>query len=100
MQELLKSSYTGIIKFWARVEEQCSTSGFVLAAKSLTSFSTKKLEEIIAEIAEDSNNIAKLVPIVQERLRRREEENAADERQKANILLDEILKRQQRDREG
>lgn len=48
MRELLKSSYLSIIKFWARVEEKCSTSGFLLAAKSLTSFSTKKLDEIIA----------------------------------------------------
>ena len=100
MRELLKSSYFNIIKFWARVEEQCCTSGFILVAKSVTSFSTKKLDEIIASIAEDSNDIAKLVPIVVERLRRQEHEDAAQELQRAGISLNEIRKLQQEQRES
>ncbi len=99
MRELLKSSYISIIKFWARIEEQCSTSGFILAAKSLTSFSTKKLDEIVSSIAEDSNNIAKLVPVISERLRRQEREDAAQELARAGISLNEIRKHQQENRE-
>ena len=59
--------------------------------KSLTSFSTRKLDEILASLSEDGNRIAKLVPIVQERLNKGEREDAAEEREKAGIARNDIL---------
>ncbi|TQN64766.1 hypothetical protein CSHISOI_10718 [Colletotrichum shisoi] len=99
MQELLVSSYVGIIKFWARVEEQCSTSALLLAGKALASFSTKRLDEILAEMSEDCDCIGKLVPIVQEHLRRGEQADATIERQRAGIVLEQVLKNQAHARE-
>ncbi|KAL0938498.1 uncharacterized protein CTRU02_205108 [Colletotrichum truncatum] len=100
MLDLVVSSYVGIIRFWARVEEQCSTSGLLLVAQSITSFSTKKLDEILEDISQDADDIAKLFPIVQERLRRGEVQDAADERRKAGVQLEQIRKSLQQDREA
>ncbi|OBR07672.1 Zinc finger protein [Colletotrichum higginsianum IMI 349063] len=100
MQELLVSSYIGIIKFWARVEEQCSTSALLLAGKALASFSTKRLDEILAEMSEDCDCIGKLVPIIQEHIRRGEQADATIERQRAGIVLEQVLRNQAQAREG
>ncbi|WQF88870.1 Putative NACHT nucleoside triphosphatase, P-loop containing nucleoside triphosphate hydrolase [Colletotrichum destructivum] len=99
MQELLVSSYIGIIKFWARVEEQCSTSSLLLAGKALASFSTKRLDEILAEMSEDCDCIGKLVPIIQEHIRRGEQADATIERQRAGIVLEQVLRNQAQARE-
>ncbi|TKW49344.1 hypothetical protein CTA1_9024 [Colletotrichum tanaceti] len=99
MQELLVSSYVGIIKFWARVEEQCSTSALLLAGKALASFSTKRLDEILAEMSEDCDCIGKLVPIIQENIRRGEQADATIKRQRAGIVLEQVLKNQAHARE-
>jgi hypothetical protein len=100
MQDFLVSSYVNIIKFWSRVEEQCMTSEIIIVTKALSSLSSKKLDEILADITEDGKNIAKLVPIIQERLRRGENENAAEERRKAGIILGEMLKIQVSEQDG
>ncbi|RDW66363.1 hypothetical protein BP6252_09998 [Coleophoma cylindrospora] len=99
MEKLLVSSYIHILKFWATVEEQCLTSTFLLAAKSLTSFRSRKIDEILADIAADIDNIAKLVPIVQERLRRGEQEDATHERREAGIALEQLLNASREERE-
>lgn len=95
MQRLLVSSYLRILEFWVRVERQCNTCGFMLAVKSLSSFSTRRLDETLAEMAACNEKITKLVPIIQERYRRGEHESARNEWIKANVEL-EILIRDQR----
>ncbi|KAI8630261.1 hypothetical protein F5Y19DRAFT_429484 [Xylariaceae sp. FL1651] len=100
MEKLIVSSYICILKFWAAVEEQCWTSSFLMAAKSLTSFKTRRLDNILADIATNSNNIAKLVPIVQERLRQGEREDAAHERRIAGITLENLLNSSREEREA
>jgi hypothetical protein len=100
MEALLIHSYLNILKFWVRVESQCKTSGFLLAAKSLASFSTRKLDEILADMAEASDNIVKIVPIVQEKYRRGEHEEAANEWRKVDFNLETISRVQNAEREG
>ncbi|KAK6066869.1 cellulosome enzyme [Seiridium cupressi] len=100
LEELIISSYIHILKFWATVEEQCLTSSFLLAAKSLTSFKTKRLDNILSDIAINSTNIEKLVPIVQERLRQGERKDAVNERRMTGITLDGILNIGQKEHEA
>jgi hypothetical protein len=100
MQALLIHSYLNILKFWTRVESQCTTSGFILSAKSLTSFSTRKIDEILADMSEASDNIVKLVPIVQEKARRGEHEEATNEWRKVSFELEKISRVQHAEREG
>ncbi|KAI3326935.1 hypothetical protein HD806DRAFT_378066 [Xylariaceae sp. AK1471] len=100
MEKLIISSYIHILKFWATVEEQCLTSTFLLATKSLTSFKTRRLDDILTDIAANSNNIEKLLPIVQERLRQGERKDAANERRVAGITLDNLLDNSRKEREA
>lgn len=100
MQELLTEAYLTVIRFWVRVEMQCKTSGLVLAATSITSFSTSKLDEILSEISENSDNIAKLVPIVQERVRRTEHKDLVEEHHKVGLVLGQMHAVQREEREG
>jgi hypothetical protein len=65
--------------------------GVVVALKSLTSFSTKRVDDILAAITENGNNIAKLVPIIQERVRQRDQKDVVEEYQKAEIAQNNIL---------
>lgn len=82
-------------------------TGPLVALRSLTSFSTKKLDDILADITDDGDNIEKLVPIIQERVEKGERKDAAEERQKASIARDVQLdwvmelrdEKKQRDRE-
>ena len=57
--------------------------------RALASFSTSKLDGIIKSIDQNSSDISKLIPIVQERLLRGEREDAAVERRSAGIARDE-----------
>lgn len=100
MEGLLIHSYLNILKFWVRAEAQCTTSWFSLSAKSLTSFSTRKIDEILADMADASDNIVKLVPIVQEKLRRGEHEEATDEWRKVAFKLETISRVQMTERKG
>ncbi|KAI9702286.1 MAG: hypothetical protein M1820_006218 [Bogoriella megaspora] len=90
MQEQLKSSYLNILRFWAKVDELCNRSGIVQAFRSLASFDLKKLDGILNDIKMDADNTAKLVPIIQERMRRGEHEDAMEERHRAGLALDSI----------
>lgn len=65
--------------------------GVVVALKSLTSFSTKRMDDILAAITENGNNIAKLVPIIQERGRQRDQKDVVEEYRKAEIAQNNIL---------
>lgn len=99
MQGLLVCSYMRILEFWVRVERQCNTCGFMLAVKSLTSFSTRKLDETLAEMTACNEKITKLVPIVQERHRRGEHQYAKNEWIKANADLEKLMRDQKEMRE-
>lgn len=60
--------------------------------RSVTSISTKRLDEILENLADDANNIARLVPIIQEEMHRDEIEETAKERRKASLARHEISK--------
>ena len=53
--------------------------------RALASFSTSKLDGIIGRIEQNSSDISKIIPIVQERVQRGEREDAAAERRLAGI---------------
>ncbi|KAJ4371362.1 hypothetical protein N0V83_004579 [Neocucurbitaria cava] len=89
MQELLQASYIDIIRFWHRVEKECKRCIANRMARALASFSTDKLNQIIAAIDKNAQRISLLVPAVQERLARGEREDAAEERRLAGIARDE-----------
>ena len=74
-----------------QILQALTSTGPVVAVRSLTSFSTIKLDDILASLSEDGDRIMKLVPIIQERLHKGERENAAEERRKAGIVRDELL---------
>ncbi|KUJ10194.1 uncharacterized protein LY89DRAFT_627632 [Mollisia scopiformis] len=92
MQELLKASYLEILRFYAKVESQCRHSGAFLAIKSLTSFSLKKIDDILATISENGNDIAKLVSIIQERIYQETRKDTFEEYGKAEIARNDILR--------
>lgn len=58
--------------------------------RSIASFSTTKLDKILAQLRQDADDVEKLVPIVQERIARGERENAAEERRLAGIARAEL----------
>lgn len=99
MQGLLVCSYLRILEFWVRVERQCNTCGLMLAVKSLSSFSTRRLDETLAEMTACNEKITKLVPIIQERHRRGEHEHAKNEWVKANVELEKLIRDQKATRE-
>ena len=57
--------------------------------RALASFSTSKLDNIISSIEKNANRISTLVGVVQERMRRGDREDAAEERRLAGIARDE-----------
>jgi hypothetical protein len=89
MQELLVSSYIDIIRFWRRVEKECRRCIANRLARAVASFSTTKIDLIVARIDKNAQRITLLVPTVQERLARGERENAAEERRLAGLARDE-----------
>lgn len=99
MQGLLVCSYLRILEFWVRVERQCKTCGLMLAVKSLTSFSTQRLDEILSEMTACNEKITKLVPVIQERHRRGEHEDAKNEWVKASFELERLIQDQKVTRE-
>lgn len=58
--------------------------------RSITSFSTAKLDQILEQLRQDADDVEKLVPIVQERIVRGERENAAEERRLAGVARAEL----------
>ncbi|KAL8686929.1 MAG: hypothetical protein Q9218_006759, partial [Villophora microphyllina] len=93
MQDILKESYINLLRFWSRVEKELTiaTNKVVSAMlRSITSFSTTKLDKILEQLRQDADDVEKLVPIVQERIVRGERENAADERRLAGIARAEL----------
>ena len=60
--------------------------------RSVTSISTKRLDEILENLADDANNIARLVPIIQEEMHRDEIGETTKERRKASLARHEISK--------
>ncbi|KAG0704006.1 hypothetical protein DFH29DRAFT_1068311 [Suillus ampliporus] len=89
MQKLLCQSYFNIIRFWHRVDKECDNCGFALL-KTVTPFSTKKLNSIIGDMQGDSQEISKRANMLQAmELRGEQGENAiarqeaADERRRA-----------------
>lgn len=89
MQELLQASYIDVIRFWHRVEKECRRCIANRMSRALASFSTTKIDQIVASIDRNAQRINLLVPAVQERLARGEREDAAEERRLAGISRDE-----------
>ncbi|KAI1387721.1 uncharacterized protein F4822DRAFT_444313 [Hypoxylon trugodes] len=90
MQELLAHSYAYIIQFWAKVEDLCDST-LRLAVKSITSDPIRRLQSVIEEISDSMDRIARMVPIVQERIRRGEREDVINEQRKAEANLSQLL---------
>ena len=57
--------------------------------RGLVSFSTSKLDGIIASIEKDADEIDKLVPVIEGRLHRLERDNQAEERRLAGLAREE-----------
>lgn len=117
MQELLRLSYINVIRFWCRVEKECTRCSKSITAvdsnsilshavanrmgRALASFSTSKLDGIVECIEQNSSDISKLIPIVQERVQRGEREDASEERRLAGIARAEqsaFFRQQQEER--
>ncbi|OCL03472.1 hypothetical protein AOQ84DRAFT_433927 [Glonium stellatum] len=92
MQDVLRASYVNILRFWSKVVEECDRSVPVVMMRSVTSISTKRLDEILENLADDANNIARLVPIIQEEMHRDEIEETSKERRKASLARHELSK--------
>ncbi|OCK82019.1 hypothetical protein K432DRAFT_433750 [Lepidopterella palustris CBS 459.81] len=90
MQDVLRASYVNILRFWSKVVEECDRSAPVAMIRSVTSISTKRLDEILENLADDADNIARLVPIIQEELHRDQLEETAKERRKASLARQEM----------
>lgn len=99
MQGLLVYSYLNILEFWVRVERECDTCGFMLAVKSLTSFSTRRLDEILADMTTSNAQIISLIPVVQEKHRRGEYEDVKNAWQNVTFELEGIALRQKASQE-
>ena len=60
-------------------------SGFSVLIKATASFSTKKLQSITQDLANEVDKVDKLIPIVEARKRSGEVQNSEIERQRAGI---------------
>ncbi|QKX57422.1 uncharacterized protein TRUGW13939_04534 [Talaromyces rugulosus] len=89
MRELLRISYIDIIRFWVRVEKECKRCVANRLARAVAPFSTSKIDKIIAKIGETADGMARVIPVVQERLNRKEQENTLRERELAGIAREE-----------
>ncbi|KAF6217408.1 hypothetical protein HO133_006924 [Letharia lupina] len=65
MQELLFSSYKNVFRFWSRVDKECSRCGFNALLRASTSFSIKKLQDIVDDLKEDADQIEKVAAIIE-----------------------------------
>ncbi|KAG1745715.1 hypothetical protein EDB19DRAFT_459773 [Suillus lakei] len=82
MQKLLCHSYFNIIRFWHRVDKECDNCGFALL-KTVTPFSTNKLNSIIGDMQGDSQEISKRASMLQAMDVRGEQGENAEERRRA-----------------
>jgi hypothetical protein len=94
MQQQLCRSYINLLRFWYYVNKECDRCKFSALLRAAASFSTKKLQVIIDDMRRDSDSIEKLAQIVEARRARGERENAAKERQEANLDREESKKEQ------
>ncbi|KAJ3892676.1 hypothetical protein GG344DRAFT_44866 [Lentinula edodes] len=90
LQDLLCKTYVEIFRFWSRIDRECDQygnaySGIKSFLRVAVSFSTKKLDESIREIETNVDTIDKLVPIIEARRARGEQEDAGRERVEAGI---------------
>lgn len=92
MQKQLCRSYINLLRFWYHVNKECDRCKFSALFRAAASFSTKKLQVIIDDMRQDSDNIEKLAPIIEARRDKGERENAAKERQEANLDREESKK--------
>ncbi|KAH8891753.1 hypothetical protein GQ53DRAFT_841147 [Thozetella sp. PMI_491] len=92
MQDMLVEHYLLILQFWTLVEETYSSSALALAAKSITSASSKRIDEITERICQSSNDILQTVQIVQERVRRGEKEDVMREYKEVERVLGDIFR--------
>ncbi|EQB58542.1 hypothetical protein CGLO_01212 [Colletotrichum gloeosporioides Cg-14] len=99
MMDLIVFSYKSIIRFWITVEDQCRAPAYKLALKSLTSFNTTRVEEIVADVNAKIDNIEKYLPIIQEQFSRRDKADASKERAQAQVTLSRILQTMSESRE-
>ena len=76
-----------LIIWWLKVAYHLKVGNRM--GRAFGSFSTNKLDEIIASMRVDADRIDKLVPIVQGRLDKREQEEQAEERRLAGLARDE-----------
>ncbi|KAH8724358.1 hypothetical protein GQ44DRAFT_750370 [Phaeosphaeriaceae sp. PMI808] len=89
MKMLLQDSYIGIIRFWRRVEKECKRCVANRLARAVASFSTIKIDQIVASIDKNAQRITLLIPAIQERLARGEREDVAEERRLAGLARDQ-----------
>ncbi|KAJ3874067.1 hypothetical protein F5051DRAFT_417649 [Lentinula edodes] len=85
LQDLLCKTYVEIFRFWSRIDRECDQYGIKSFLRVAVSFSTKKLDESIQEIETNVDTIDKLVPIIEARRARGEQEDAGRERVEAGI---------------
>lgn len=102
MQRYLCSAYIQVFRFWSAVDKECErisrspitcsciipfahNLGLSALMRATTSFSTKKLQAIIDDLAGEVDKVDKLGPIVEARKERGEREDSERERQEAGL---------------
>ncbi|KAK7047185.1 hypothetical protein VNI00_006851 [Paramarasmius palmivorus] len=83
MQALFYDSYINMLRFWSRVDRECDRCYFSSICRAATSFSTKKLDEIIKDLKDDADRIEETAALVEARLAKGEREETRQERQEA-----------------
>ncbi|KAI3611445.1 nacht and ankyrin domain protein [Moniliophthora roreri] len=83
MQMLFYNSYINMLRFWSKVDRECDRCYFSSICRAATSFSTKKLNEIIQDIKDDADDIEETATLVEARLAKGEREEAKNERREA-----------------
>ncbi|KAK1236510.1 hypothetical protein PQX77_000239, partial [Marasmius sp. AFHP31] len=81
MQKLLCKSYENMLRFWSRVNKECGRCSFNNKLRSLGSASTKKLNEVIADLEENANDIREAALLIEAKTGKGEREQAEIERQ-------------------
>ncbi|KAK0464302.1 uncharacterized protein EV420DRAFT_1637875 [Desarmillaria tabescens] len=95
MRNLLCDSYMSVLRFWSAIEKQCEESCIKGALKQVFSFNADKLNEIIEEIKDNSDGIAKLAQIAEARLEKGAREDASREWKEAQLERIESRKERQ-----
>ncbi|CAG8959830.1 hypothetical protein HYFRA_00001738 [Hymenoscyphus fraxineus] len=85
MRKLLIESYICIIRFWSRIYKECNKNVAHRMIGGIVSFNTTKLDGIVNDIKESSEDIAKMAKVVNARLDSGEREDAEKERRAAGI---------------